>query len=215
MPAAVPHVTSLFSVPHSARVTLQQAPAGLLPSAFSFLLSSHPSVLLCPVPDSLALSRDFPIFNTWLLTQNFPASALVPASIGRPLTTNSVSSEGSDPCMHPHAMKTSPAGKLAMGREHPRVAGASVPLSQALMQEVCRRKLSSGVSPSLGREPYKGSFPSQYLIYARIFADADASLPPPTWHHSQNATSSNATSYTMLPLMRFLLSHLNASPVLL
>ena len=30
---------------------------------------------------------------------------------------DSVNSDGSDPCTHPHAMKKSPAGKLAMGRE--------------------------------------------------------------------------------------------------
>jgi hypothetical protein len=48
-----------------------------------------------------------------------------------------VGSEGSDPCVHPLAMKQSPAGKLAMGREQLRGCSRSL-----LMQEVFRRKLS-------------------------------------------------------------------------
>ncbi|OJA16655.1 hypothetical protein AZE42_10356, partial [Rhizopogon vesiculosus] len=41
-------------------------------------------------------------------------------------------------------MKTSPAGKLAMGIEHQL---ASLHYSRILMQEVCHRKLSSALSP--------------------------------------------------------------------
>jgi len=46
-----------------------------------------------------------------------------------PTAATPVSSDGSDPCVHPHTMKTSPAGKLAMGRE----------LLNALVHYSCRK----------------------------------------------------------------------------
>jgi len=61
----------------------------------------------------------------------------------------SVGSEGPDPCVHSHTMKTSPAGKLAMG---------ITTLASILMQEVCLRKLSSVLSPYWEREPDKGRY---------------------------------------------------------
>jgi hypothetical protein len=60
--------------------------------------------------------------------------------------SNSVGSEGSDPCVHPCAMKQSPVGELAMGRGQLRGCSQSL-----LMQEVRRCELSPGFSPNTGQ----------------------------------------------------------------
>jgi hypothetical protein len=60
--------------------------------------------------------------------------------------SNPVGSEGSDPCVHPCAMKQSPVGELAMDREQLRGCSQSL-----LMQEVRRRELSPGFSLNTGQ----------------------------------------------------------------
>jgi hypothetical protein len=115
------------------RPTLQQAPASQLPSAFLFLcISCFQSASLIHLELPPSTSND----AQWRYSFSAFAQHL----------SNSVASEGSDPCVHPCATKQSPAGELAMGREQLRGCSQSL-----LMQEVRRRELSPGFSPNAGQ----------------------------------------------------------------
>jgi hypothetical protein len=71
------------------------------------------------------------------------------------LLGNSVGFEGLDPCMHPHAIKTSPAGKLAMGRGHPkRICTALSSLTHA--GSLSLQTLVGFLAHLPGRKPNKG-----------------------------------------------------------
>jgi hypothetical protein len=124
---------SLVSALRCARPTLQQAPASLLPSAFLFLCIS------CFQPASL-IHLELPSSTSNDTQWRYSFSAFAQH------LSNSVGSEGSDPCVHPYAMKQSPVEELAMGREQLRGCSQSL-----LMQEVRRRELLPGFSPNTGQ----------------------------------------------------------------
>ena len=115
----------------------------------------------------------------------------------------------SDPCVHPHAMKQSPAGKLAMGREQLRGCSHSL-----LMQEVRRCELSPGSTLAQSRatnQVLREGCTLPLSPRGDLWQDATSALPT-TFPHVVNAAAPHLLLMWMMPPC-ILLSNYPTGPV--
>ena len=114
------HVVPLVSAPHSAHTLLQQARLSRACHLWPFF--SHPSLIpsMAPSVSSPACSpnplNQFSESSILFLTchANLDSGPIFQLPHYLLLAAYSVGSEGPDPCVHLHTMKTSLAGELAM-----------------------------------------------------------------------------------------------------